>query len=139
MKFRTFVVAVIATSITSVYVESKIIYSPYAGEKFPQNVYFGDTYVHTSLSNDAFGAGNRVGPEDAYRFARGEEVTTFHVEPAQLNQPLDFVVIADHVEAYTAFQEIWNFQITECCLIHYLTMPWLSLRYALRMPRSIWG
>ncbi len=73
-------------------------YSPYA-KGYPQRVLFGDTHVHTAISNDAFGAGNRLGPEEAYRFARGEEIVTSHGERVRLNQPLDFLVIADHAEA----------------------------------------
>ncbi|WP_207062061.1 DUF3604 domain-containing protein [Motiliproteus sp. SC1-56] len=32
-------------------------YSPYVGQHFPQNVYFGDTHLHTSWSADAGLAG----------------------------------------------------------------------------------
>ena len=82
-------------------------YSPYAKD-YPQRVYFGDTHVHTAISNDAFGAGNTLGIEEAYRFGRGDEVVTSHGERAQLNRPLDFMVVADHAEAYGAFQEIYK-------------------------------
>jgi hypothetical protein len=37
-------------------------------------------------------------PEDAYRFARGEEVISSTGVPARLNRPLDFLVVADHAE-----------------------------------------
>ncbi len=49
-------------------------YSPYAGRNFPTRVFWGDTHVHTSNSMDAGAFGARLLPEDAYRFARGEEV-----------------------------------------------------------------
>ena len=39
-----------------------------------RNVYFGDTHAHSELSGDAYGFGNRLPPENAYRLARGEEV-----------------------------------------------------------------
>ena len=80
-------------------------YSPYV-KGYPQRVFFGDTHVHTALSNDAFGAGNTLGPEEAYRFANGYEIVTSHGERVRLNRPLDFLVVADHAEAYTAFQQI---------------------------------
>ncbi len=35
---------------------------------------WGDTHLHTSNSIDAFGFGVKLGPEEALRFARGEEV-----------------------------------------------------------------
>jgi len=49
-------------------------YSPYAGRNFPTRPYFGDTHTHTSFSLDAGAFGARLGPKDAYRFAKGEEV-----------------------------------------------------------------
>ena len=50
-------------------------YSPYAGRNFPTRPFFGDTHTHTSFSMDAGAFGARLGPKDAYRFAKGEEVT----------------------------------------------------------------
>ena len=44
-------------------------YSPPASRRFPTNVYWGDTHVHTSYSMDAGAFGARLGPVDAYRFA----------------------------------------------------------------------
>jgi hypothetical protein len=50
-------------------------YSPAVGRDFPTNVYFGDTHLHTRISLDAFGDGNtRIGPDEAYRFAKGETI-----------------------------------------------------------------
>ena len=46
-------------------------YSPYADRNFPNNVYWGDTHVHTSLSLDAGLFGNTLGHDEAYRLARG--------------------------------------------------------------------
>ncbi len=63
---------------------------------YPEKVLWGDTHLHTSNSPDAFGFGNRLGPEDALRFARGEEVTSTMGVKARLARPLDFLVIADH-------------------------------------------
>lgn len=74
-------------------------FSPYAGRDFPTKVYWGDTHLHTAVSVDA-GTMNRIGQEDAYRFARGEEITTTHGLRAKLSRPLDFLVIADHAEMY---------------------------------------
>ena len=63
---------------------------------YPQQVFWGDTHLHTANSPDAFGFGTRLGPEDALRFARGEEVTATTGMKAKLVRPLDFLVIADH-------------------------------------------
>ena len=71
-------------------------YSPYAGRNFPSRVFWGDTHLHTSASLDAGAFGNRLGFEDAYRFARGEELTASGGERVKLSRPLDFLVIADH-------------------------------------------
>lgn len=74
-------------------------FSPYAGRSYPTRPLFGDTHLHTAVSVDA-GTLNRVGQEDAYRFARGEEVMSTGGLRAKLGRPLDFLVIADHAEMY---------------------------------------
>jgi hypothetical protein len=40
--------------------------------------------------------GCRLRPRDAYRFARGEQITASSGQPAKLARPLDFLVVADH-------------------------------------------
>jgi hypothetical protein len=60
----------------------KRAYSPYAGRNFPTRPFFGDTHLHTSFSFDAGAFGARLGPSDAYRFAKGEEVTASSGQPA---------------------------------------------------------
>jgi Protein of unknown function (DUF3604) len=74
-------------------------FSPYVGRNFPTRVFWGDTHLHTAVSVDA-GTMCRIGQEDAYRFARGEEITTTHGLRAKLSRPLDFLVISDHAEMY---------------------------------------
>jgi hypothetical protein len=71
-------------------------YSPYAGRGFPTNVYWGDTHLHTGMSMDAGAFGARLMPEDAHRFARGEEITSSTGQRVKLSRPLDFLVVADH-------------------------------------------
>ncbi|WP_295888604.1 DUF3604 domain-containing protein, partial [uncultured Thiohalocapsa sp.] len=71
-------------------------YSPYAHRSFPSRVFWGDTHLHTALSMDAGLFGARLGLDDAYRFARGEEVMASSGQPAKLGRPLDWLVIADH-------------------------------------------
>ncbi len=74
-------------------------YSPYVGRNFPTQVLWGDTHLHTQVSVDA-GTMTRLTQEDAFRFARGEQVTTTHGLEAKLSRPLDFIVISDHAEMY---------------------------------------
>lgn len=81
------------------YASGKRAYSPYPEQNFPNQVLFGDTHLHTSYSVDAGMIGNTLGPADAYRFAKGEKVTSSMGVPARLNRPLDFLVVADHAEA----------------------------------------
>ena len=74
-------------------------YSPYAGRRFPTQVYWGDTHLHTSYSPDASMNGNfRIGPAEAFRFARGEIIEAHNGQSARLKRPLDFLVVADHAE-----------------------------------------
>lgn len=64
-----------------------------------KEVFFGTTHAHSSWSIDAFGSGNQKnGPEDGYRFARGEAVSHMGGKKVQLKQPLDFFCMTDHSE-----------------------------------------
>jgi hypothetical protein len=74
-------------------------YSPYAQRSFPSRPLWGDSHLHTGLSVDAGLFGARLGLEDAYRFARGEEVVSSTGQPVKLSRPLDWLVIADHSDA----------------------------------------
>ena len=69
---------------------------------------WGDTHLHTSNSIDAFGFGVKLGPEDALRFARGEEVTSTWGLKAKLDRPLDFLVIADHSGGLGATKALYD-------------------------------
>ena len=70
-------------------------------------MYFGDTHLHTAMSMDAGAFGNRLGVEDAYRFARGEEVTASSGQKAKLSRPLDFLVVADHSDNMGFFPDLF--------------------------------
>ncbi len=83
--------------------EQQSFYSPYverarSGSNFSEGVFWGDTHLHTSYSTDAGMIGTTLDPADAYRFARGEEITTSTGQPARLIRALDFLVVSDHAE-----------------------------------------
>jgi uncharacterized protein DUF3604 len=82
---------------------SKRPYSPYAGRPFPTRVYWGDTHLHTSYSMDAGAFGARLGPKDAYLFAKGNEITASSGQRVKLSRPLDFLVVADHSDGMGFF------------------------------------
>jgi hypothetical protein len=82
---------------------TKPLYSPYAGRNFPTRPLFGDTHLHTSFSMDAGAFGCRLGPKEAYRFARGEEITSSTGQRVKLSRPLDFLVVADHSDGFGFF------------------------------------
>ena len=71
-------------------------YSPYAGRHYPTRPLFGDEHVHTGWSGDAGMSGTTLGPEDALRFARGDEVISTSGQPVQLSRPLDWMALTDH-------------------------------------------
>jgi Protein of unknown function (DUF3604) len=73
-------------------------YVPYLEDAFPNQVFFGDTHLHTSYSTDAGLFGNTLGPEEAYRFAKGKVVASSLGVKTRLARPLDFLVISDHSE-----------------------------------------
>ena len=79
------------------------IYSPYVertvkNKNFAEGVLWGDTHLHTRYSSDSGMIGNKLGPDEAYRFAKGEAVTTSTGQRAKLIRPLDFLVVSDHAE-----------------------------------------
>ena len=83
--------------------EKPRIYSPYVERtandaNLAEGVYWGDTHLHTSYSTDSGMLGNTLGPDEAYRFAKGEEVRSAAGMRARLIRPLDFLVVADHAE-----------------------------------------
>jgi hypothetical protein len=82
------------------------VYSPYAARSFPSRPLFGDSHLHTGLSVDAGLFGARLGLDDAYRFARGEEVISNTGQPVRLARPLDWLVIADHSDAMGFVQDL---------------------------------
>ena len=82
--------------------------SPYVDVSYPKNVYWGDTHLHTGLSMDAGAFGARLSPEDAYRFARGEEsISSVARMKVKLSRPLDFLVVADHSDNMGFFPQLY--------------------------------
>jgi hypothetical protein len=81
-------------------------FSPYAGRSFPTNVYWGDTHLHTGMSMDAGAFGARLMPDDAYRFAKGDEIVSSTGQPVRLSRPLDFLVVADHSDNMGFFPKL---------------------------------
>ncbi len=69
------------------------------------NLYWGDTHLHTTNSPDAYSFGARLTPDDALRFARGEMVESEGLE-MKLSRPLDFLVVSDHAEGLGLITEI---------------------------------
>ena len=88
--------------------KAKKDYSPYTDEYFPTKAYFGDTHLHTSWSTDAGLAGASLGPDEAYRVARGEVVKSHTGLNVRLIRPLDFIVVADHAENLGLADFIWR-------------------------------
>ena len=100
-------------------------FSPYAGRNFPTQVFWGDMHLHASASMDAGAFGNRLGFEDAYRFARGEELVASGGQPAKLSRPLDFLVIADHSDNMGFFPQL--FAGDPALLAHPLGKKWYGM------------
>ena len=62
-----------------------------------RNAYFGETHLHTAYSLDAYIGGARITPDDAYRFAKGEEMI-INGRKHRISEPLDFAAVTDHAE-----------------------------------------
>ena len=62
-----------------------------------KDAYFGETHVHTSYSLDAYIGGARITPDEAYKFAQGQDVTV-NGQLHNIGRPLDWVAVSDHAE-----------------------------------------
>jgi len=91
-------VLLLGLSVSAAAGEEETGYSPYARRTYSDKLFWGDTHVHTNLSADAYGMGDRLTPADAYAFARGATVTSNTGQPVRLSRPLDFIAITDHAE-----------------------------------------
>jgi len=81
-------------------------FSPYAGRNYPTRPLFGEQHLHTGWSADAGAFGCTLGPEEALRFARGEEIVASTGTPAKLARPLDWVVVTDHSDVAGVIFEV---------------------------------
>ncbi|HEY8570659.1 DUF3604 domain-containing protein [Microbulbifer sp.] len=65
-----------------------------------RDVYFGNLHVHTRWSFDAYINAAWVNPEDAYRWAMGEEIPGGGEmgKPLKIERPLDWYILSDHAE-----------------------------------------
>ncbi|WP_171101715.1 DUF3604 domain-containing protein [Ruegeria sp. HKCCD7255] len=73
-------------------------FSPYANRTIPERPLWGDTHLHTGLSLDAGAFGNTLLPDEAWRFAKGEQVISSTGQPVRLARPLDWMVLTDHTD-----------------------------------------
>lgn len=75
-----------------------------------KHLYWGDTHLHTSQSFDVYLFGTPTSTaETAYRFARGEKVTSPTTgKDWQLSRPLDFLVVADHAELVGSVPKVYD-------------------------------
>jgi len=64
-----------------------------------RDAYFGETHVHTSYSADAWIFGTRMtGPDEAYKYFRGEPIKSPLGYDIKIDTPLDFAGVTDHSE-----------------------------------------
>ena len=118
MNINTFALAIVALLLLSCnadqpkntdasIADSKKEQAPSIEQNPNNNLYWGDTHLHTTNSPDAFSFGARLTPDDAYRFAKGESIESEGLD-VQLKRPLDFLVVADHAEGIGLITEIMN-------------------------------
>ena len=81
-------------------------FSPYAARTFATHPLWGDTHLHTGNSFDAGAFGATLMPEDAFRFARGDEVVSSTGIPIRLSRPLDWLAVTDHSDNVGFFPDL---------------------------------
>ena len=108
MRASTLLLAVALTGLAAA-AAADAPYSKPTGEDFARNVYWGDLHVHSNLSPDSYTMGNaNLGPDSAYRFAKGERVASHVNMDLQLRRPLDFLMVSDHAEFLGVFVKLDN-------------------------------
>jgi hypothetical protein len=83
-----------------------VLAAPTSASEFAErDVYFGETHLHTSWSIDAFAISGATynGPEEAYRYARGETINHPMGYPIKITKPLDWIGVTEHAEYMGAF------------------------------------
>jgi hypothetical protein len=80
-----------------------------ASAESSRQLLWGDTHLHTAYSFDAFLNGNRsADPDTAYRWAKGLPVIhPYHRARVRVNDPLDFLVVADHAEFLGVIRKLY--------------------------------
>ena len=65
-----------------------------------RNPYFGELHVHTAWSLDAFVIASLNGPDEAFRYAKGEPARSSlnNAEENRISRPLDFAAVTEHAE-----------------------------------------
>ena len=82
-----------------------------------RNLYFGDLHVHTCYSFDAYIGGANATPNEAYQFAKGQEIEVFE-QKVKIRRPLDFAAVTDHSEF---LGELYSIQTDGAPAYHSLT------------------
>ncbi len=71
-----------------------------------RQAYYGDLHLHTTNSFDAYVLmGTKTTPDEAYAFARGDEID-YLGEKVKRREPLDFLAVTDHSENIGVFNEL---------------------------------
>ena len=73
-----------------------------------RNAYYGDLHLMTENAVTAYTRGIRIGPNDAYRFARGETVTVDGQPVTRKSAPLDFLAVTDVAENMGLFKTLYD-------------------------------
>ena len=72
-----------------------------------KEAYFGNFHIHTSYSFDGYANGSVTGPDDAYRWARGEAIPGGgNGSELKILRPLDWYMVSDHAEFLGVFPKM---------------------------------
>ena len=94
-----------------------------------RNPYFGQTHQHTGWSFDAAILDVKLGPDNAYKHARGDKVMHPAGYEVQLKVPLDFLSVTDHAEYLGVLLQMYD-PIVRLQMIYYiLNLMWLISAY----------
>ena len=74
-----------------------------------KDAYFGNLHIHTSWSFDGYTNGCLTTPDDAYRWAKGQEIPGGgDGTPLKILKPLDWYAVSEHAEYMGVFKQMEN-------------------------------
>ncbi len=104
---RALIVAILMAAVSAAHSEEGSMGTSNVSMSPLKEAYFGNFHVHTSYSFDGYTNGSVTGPDDAFRWAKGEAIPGGgDGSKLKILRPLDWYVVSDHAEYLGVFPKM---------------------------------